>query len=255
MRIIDFKNINLDKCVLLKEVSGKFNWKLYHDDKSVYKIFGKNDDDFLKNILKRIQLLYDLNINGVITPEDIVLDKNEFKGYRARYVNGSFNLSQFNNKKELNCFWYLLYKSSSVLRQIHNSSKRIIISDLRLENIIFSKELIPYFIDLDECCIGDIQADAINDSLYDYYIKRGKNIDYISPDTNRLCLIISTLYTIFNKEIDDIEINEYKEMSLKYKSLRNMLSLFLKLKNNKIIDNVPYIDKFISLEDIKKKQI
>lgn len=255
MRVIDLKDINLDKCILLKEVNGDFNWKLYHDEKNVYKIFGKNDDEFLKNILKRIQLLNDLNIDEVITPKEVIVDKGKFIGYQAHYVNGSYNMSQFQGKNDLRCFWYLLYKSSMTLRKIHNSSKGIIISDLRLENIIFSKKLIPYFIDLDECYVNGILANSVADSLYEYYKKRGHAVDFISHNTDRLCLILSTLYTIFNKEVDNISTDEYVKLSYKYRTLKNMFPIFLKIKGEDIIDEVPYIDRFISPQDIKKKQI
>ena len=54
---------------------------------------------------------------------------------------------------------------------------------------------------------------------------------------------------IFNKEVHELSIKEYDEVSEKIKTLKNIRKLFIKLKETELkIPEVPYINDYIEKE-------
>ena len=82
------------------------------------------------------------------------------------------------------------------------------------------------------------------------YIKY-RMCDYeVDYNFDRLSMLLSTFLTIFEKETQNISEFEYDVLSEKIKTLKNLRSIFIKLKKRMDdIPEIPYIDEFIENEE------
>ena len=77
-------------------------------------------------------------------------------------------------------------------------------------------------------------------------------LKHISHNTDRLSLIFSFLYEIFNEEVELVSEYQYDEMAEKLYTLQNLRPLFLKIKEKKNIPDAPYLYEVASSKDYNR---
>lgn len=249
-RDIDFSNLKKLKCDVNSES------RLYYDEDTIYKMFKNLSFKHLRRKQKKIELLSDgAVLNSVVMPNQQILKGFVLSGYTMDYINDSLPLFEFTRRSQnVYVFLQLVRRLSLSLKEIHNDPRNIIVGDLSFSNIIFDDDFKHYFVDFDSCMIDGISSDRICFLLSDYINKRGKYRIDINENTDRLSLILCTLYTIFLKQIDEISMYDFDMVADKVEMLKNMRNIVLEIKKyGKIIPDVPYLDEIIPITKIKKQ--
>jgi hypothetical protein len=147
---------------------------IYEYNDSIIKIYKSNVDKNEK--LKKIQLLMSKQLpSNVISPIDIVYNKNQFVGFMMNKVEGE-EFKRLSNKKFIQInniktkdILKMLVDIKNILVTLH--SQNIFISDLNDCNILFDKNFNVYFIDCDSWTIDNVQCTVCMDSFKDPLLK------------------------------------------------------------------------------------
>lgn len=248
MNQIYLENIDLSK---LNPVDGTKHKEstLFRDKTTVYKIF----DDLYESERQCKQTKIELLANGktlpiTVMPRDVLVYgflNNRFEGYTMDYIMKSQTLYKaFLNREDIQLLFQILNIISTSLEEIHQDPRNIVISDLHATNIIVDRNLNPYIVDIDSCKIDGIKNEVIPISLKYYLSNRNlySSTDSVetTANTDRLCLLMTTLGLIFNTHLDRISIYEYDEKAEKIDILKNIRELILNIKNSSTIPTVPY---------------
>lgn len=255
MKKINLANIDLTKLPQLND-SPHLESDLYHNDEIVYKIFKNFDEYKINKKQRKIELLRDGNsLPNVLMPIDNLYFNDTFFGYTMKYIMDSITLFNFNARsKDIKIFLQILTTISKSLKEMHQDPRDIIIGDLNFDNIILDKNYNPYFCDIDSCKINGLLNET-NPAIVVSYLKnrRISNID-TNRNKDRLSLLLSTLYMIFKKHIDELSIYEFDKKAEHLETLRNIRNLILEIKKYQNIPEVPYIHELISPSDIETKK-
>lgn len=250
---INLANIDLSKLPQINS-SPHLESDLYHDEEIVYKIFKNFDEYIITKKQRKIELLRDGNeLPNVIMPIDDLYFDETFFGYTMKYIINSISLYDFNKvSKDIKLFLQILLKISKSIEEIHHDPRDIAIGDLNFDNIILDNSFNPYITDSDSFKIAGLLNET-NPAIIDSYIKnRGiSNID-INQNTDKLSLILWTIYMIFKKHIDEISMYEFDKKAEYLETLRNMRTLILEMKKYRKIPNTPYLHELIADNDITK---
>ena len=60
------------------------------------------------------------------------------------------------------CFIMKIELIPDLLKEIHNSKYKLVVGDFNASNIIFDKEFVPYFIDVDSWQVGKLKNDGFS---------------------------------------------------------------------------------------------
>lgn len=247
-RDIDFSKLSELSCAYHSESN------LYHDEQLVYKMFDLTFRELCvkeKN-LRLLQENKQLEQFHVLLPKKIIYNGRKLSGYMMDYIKDGIPLFDF-SLSNLNVLDFLgmVKQASEYTRGIHQSGLNIVIGDLSFDNIIFDKDYQVYFCDFDSCVImGD--STMMISSLLATYLKNHHISLKLSKDTDKLCLILCTLYVLFpGKSIDSISMEEYDTLSTRIEFLQNIREYILNLKEtNGSLPSIPYIDECISMNDL-----
>ncbi len=192
--------------------------------------------------------------NNIVVPKEQILCNNNFVGYTMQYYDNITPLYKLPKECDYVEFLKIVKKVSLLLKLIHANPLNIVVSDLNFSNIIiYNNE--PYFIDVDSFEIAGLISNRIPSILYSYFNKRHFASVDVNQNSDRFCLVLCTLYSIFSKGIDNVNMYEYDEKAEQIEMLKNMRECVLKIKKEKLgFLNIPYIDEFIK-EDSKKQLI
>lgn len=220
---------------------------IYHDEENFYKLYRTNKSYLLERKELKTNMLDGYSLDNVVLPKGKIKLNKKFRGIYTDYVKDSYPLYDFkcvNNKA--NDFFMILDQASNTLKKIHEA--QIVVSDLSFDNIIFDKNKNHYFIDFDSCSLNNVPGDKVPYITNRFVLSRcaSYEIDY---NYDRISFYLSLLYFIFNKEVHELSIKEYDEVSEKIKTLKNIRKLFIKLKETELkIPEVPYINDYIEKE-------
>ncbi len=145
----------------------------------IYKFQGKlikvYKDSVNKNLKEqKIQELMKSTLpKNIIKPLDIIYDnQNKFIGYLMDFVDNAEEIKKLSSKKfvlsnniTVKDISLLFCKVQEVVKMLHDNN--IYISDFNDCNIIFDKQMAPYFIDVDSWSIGSYSCDVAMDSFLD----------------------------------------------------------------------------------------
>lgn len=247
---IDFNSLSKINCDYNTEAI------LYRVDDSFYKFYRNIHSEKVKRKAFKLLILNEgITLKNVIVPDTLIVNKELLLGCRMDYIDYSLPLFKFTNiSSSVNKFLKLVYDVSLSLREIHSDSRDIVVGDLNFNNIIFDSEFNHYFVDFDSSMVDGIASDRIPSMLH-LYVKNNGIYKYdINRETDRLCMILNTLYMIFSKRIDFVTMDEYDEKAEKLETLKNMRGIVLKIKNSGgKIPVVPYLDELISSNDFTPK--
>lgn len=247
VEIIERKDISLDnlrkiKCTTNSEAN------LYSDGDILYKMYRNVNSKVVQRKMFKLLILNDGdNLKDVVIPDIMILDNSLLYGCGMDYIYDAIPVYKFTEKsKDIYKFLKLVRNISLSLRKIHNDPRDIVVGDLNFNNIIFDRYMNHYFVDFDSSMVDGINADRIPAILNLYAKRRGNYKFEINQETDRLSMLLSTLYMLFSKQIDYVTMNEYDEKAEKLEILRDMRKMVLEIKSTDFgIPNVPYLDEFI----------
>lgn len=245
MEILDVRDIDFTKLEILDVLSSEGS--LYYDNKLFYKFYDGMIN--INNKEKKLMLLDEGNNNfNAIVPYVLIKNRLLTYGCAMKYVKGANSLIKY--KKNDN-YMLLLYDVSSSLMRIHMDPRNIVVGDLHFNNILVDKNMKHYFVDFDSCMIDNIPQDRLPNNLLTYIGNRG-NFDFdVNCDTDRLCMILSFIRSLFDMDIDSIDMDAYDKISEQISTLKNLREYVVGIKNNVIgIPSLPYLHEIISLKDI-----
>ena len=224
----------------------------------MYKMFNEDASSFylLRKKVKLEALSDGEPLDSAILPNKIIMDNKLLSGYIMNYIKNATPIFCFFSKnKNINAFFKLMNDVSLSLRNIHNDPRNIVIGDLSISNIIFDENMKHYFVDFDSVMIGKLNEDRVPFALERYARRCGLNKYNIDRSTDRLCLILATLFVVFNKSIEEVSMREYDEVSERIETLKNMREIVLEMKKyNALIPNFPYLDELISPSVFQNKK-
>lgn len=253
MDFIGKRDINLNDLEKIKCESSSEAF-LYRDGNLLYKMYKNAQSKKVQRKIFKLLILNDGDkIENTIIPDGLVLDSSFLLGSRMIFINSASSVYRFTDyEKSVRKYLNLINNISQTLKTIHSDPRNIIVGDLNFNNILFDKNMNHYFIDFDSCMVDGIAADRIPMILKNYAKKRGDYKFEINTDTDKLSLMLNTLYVIFGRHIDLVSMREYDEKAERLTTLRNARE-FVELikKDNQSIPEVPYIDELIHKEDIK----
>ena len=256
MRKIYLEDIDLSE---LKPINNQEHKEsiLFHDDKTIYKLFDDLEESKLKRKQQKIELLGDgLPLPSTIMPTSELFycfPFETFQGYGMDYKKETETFYQkFSNNIKNEDLIEILKIISHTLMEIHKDPRNIIISDLHARNIIVDSRNNPYFIDIDSCKIDRLKNDTIPLMLKQYLLKRNLFTSIESfettPNTDRLCFLIMLLNTVFKKSFDRITLYEYDEKTEHIEILKDLRSIITLLKISPFIPEIPYLHEIPSLK-------
>lgn len=158
MKKIDYENI-----IFIDNkndyVSGSFGTiKRCKYGKNIYAYKEFNDSNYMNNKIKKIELISEIKVNGLLVPEFWV-QKNYDLSYLSSFIQ-SQNINYYKNfptKEKIK----LLNKIKNLILTMHENN--IIHTDLHNGNIIIDDNLNPYIIDFDNCSYKKYKT-KINDA-------------------------------------------------------------------------------------------
>lgn len=226
---------------------------LYKDGDELYKIFEFLDEDALKIKLDKLIALDKFPVPGGIKTQKLLFrtdgcsKREKMVCYSRKYIEGK-TLSEFFKEyktKDILLALKIVGEVSKTLEMIHNDPRNIVIGDLQFRNILIDEYLKHYFIDLDSCMIEGIPTFCYP-SHFGVYAKnrniKGNLCQYLSKETDKICLILSLFRALFNEHLDNISLYDYDKKTEQINILKNLKEIFLILQNKEIfIPNIPYI--------------
>ena len=246
MKIIDIRDINFKKLELLEVFSSEST--LYFDNEQVYKLYDKHEVDVSKQKQEKILLLNECALpSNVVVPNTLIQNDNLMYGCIMKYIKNSKPLIKYKNE---NVFLKLLYEVSQSLSIIHNDARNIVVGDLHLNNILIDNNQNHFYVDIDSCMINGIREDRLPRNLMQYLINRSHYDIRASKETDKLCMILSIINALFDKDIDCLSMEEYDRKTIQTNMPIKLREVIIDIKNNKHdIPYVPYLHEIIESED------
>lgn len=246
MEAIDRRDLDLSS---FERISEGEEGVVYRDGDLAFKFFKNENLKILNNKEEKIDILSNLNIDNVVKPLVKVLDKNKLCGYAMKYIdaNNLFMMTKFNKMYNDNVYLDIFYIQieyiSKLLKEIHSSKYKLVVGDINSNNIIFDREFLPYFIDVDSWQVGKLNNDGYAYFYAQYIFNRNMSFMKLNEDTDRLCLMLLSLIMPFeNRCLDDISTDEFDEKCEDIEGLSALHDYFIMLKEeNERMPEVPYV--------------
>lgn len=251
MQEIRLKDINFESLKKLNRPA-TFNFAtLYTDGDVCYKIF--NDPHSFDNVslYNNFKDMDGMQIDGVILPEDLIVDDGVLLGYLMPLFKDSMTLSRRFEGRYVDKVLVVsaFRKASFIIREMHK--KGVILQDVSLENILIN--------DQGDVCVCDPDSFAYNGYFPQTYSKIFCRflIDYrktklhMLEDIDRLSLFLAFYYLMFEKEIQKVSRGKYNKLSSEMKTVENMREIRdLLVDKSKDLYDLPYFDEFASNLDV-----
>lgn len=250
---IDIKTINFSLLKPMENViSSESN--LFHDKKTVYKIYKGLKDSELNKKRTKMRMLEGYDLKHVIIPKVEIVNGQTLAGCSEDYVSYSTPLYDFRLKnKNINLFFKIVNEATGTLREIHDSE--IVVADLNFDNIIFDSKFNHYYVDFENCALNNLTFERIPLITQNYFRFRESKygIDY---NYDRLSMLLCTFFTLTGKPLEETTQYEYDSLAERIKTLQNMKYLYKELKKRYTrIPEIPYIDELIVSEDKSLKLV
>ena len=249
MKTTRLSSIDFSKMKKLENVISSES-TLYIKKTKLLKIYR---DLYYCELKKKEQKLEELNkigkIASVIIPDEkIISNDGIIAGCVMQYKKDAIPLYDYKKKhSSFDQYFKIVKDVTATTKTIHE--KGIVIADLNFDNIIFDKNMNHYFVDLDSCSISKITWERLSSLLLGFLnyknIKVTKSI--INTNMDRLSLLLSFLYVIFDTPIQYVPINKYDELSEQIILLKDIRKILIDLiSKNEAISEIPYIGDYIN---------
>ena len=215
-------------------------------------------DEEKRDMLKKFELIGDIELDGVLTPIDLIVDGKKLERYSMNFFPYSLNVAEYFRKRKevkISDLNSIFIRSAKILKGVHD--KRLIYQDVSNDNILVSNRTGEVaFCDFESCAYKSINGKIIIEGPFysrdlSDYIEDYKD-DYLSPSTNndRLSLLLAYLRIIFGDNIPNISEYKYDELSDRIHSLRELKNIIEALKErDAVIPEVPYLDDVLEKDE------
>ena len=215
-------------------------------------------DEEKKDMLKKFELIGDIDLDGVLTPIDLIVDGKKLERYSMNFFPYSLNVAEYFRKRKevkISDLNSIFIRSAKILKGVHD--KRLIYQDVSNDNILVSNRTGEVaFCDFESCAYKSINGKKIIEGPFysrdlSDYIEDYKD-DYLSPSTNndRLSLLLAYLRLIFGENIPNISEYKYDELSDRIHSLRELKNIIEALKErDAVIPEIPYLDDVLEKDE------
>ena len=248
MEKININDINFS--VLQKLPSQGTQSTIYTDGNLCYKLLDGLYTNEKKDLYKKFLDMEGIKINGVLLPEDLIVENGLLQGYTMTYFKNSTPLSDRFLKRYFNCkeLFEYINKASKILRSIHSNG--IICQDLSFENILVDNNGNIAFCDIDGCSYKENNSPFISILFKEFLVGWRKSKIYIKEDVDNLSMILSLYLIMYGEVLQKITKKQYHSLSDNVNTLENLRPVANMLVDKKCtIEKIPYLDEFIDLTD------
>lgn len=225
---------------------------MYEDDNICYKMLKIDDfySDELDILERKLMDMAEINIPGVYLPIDLIVNNDKLVGFTLDKFKQSIPLyDKFSGKyidfKEL--FNYIM-KACQILREIHQY--KVICQDLSFDNILVDNNGNVAFCDLDGCCYNGYESPFISMPMKKLIEGYRKEKFVVSKNSDRISMLVSLYYLIFNKYLYNIPKRQLDVLALNVETInRTMVYVKDLLEKSRVLPEVPYLDELIVSED------
>ena len=257
MEEIKFKDINL--FTLQKLPNQGTNSSIYTDGNICYKFLDGLYPYEKRDLYKKFLDMDGIKINGVLLPQNLIIENGMLKGYTMNYFKGDIPLSDKFLKRYFNCHELLVYveKASKILRNIHRNE--IICQDLSFENILVNNKGEIMFCDIDGCSYKWHNSPFFSILFKEFMIDYRNSKVYIKEDIDKVSMILSFYLIMYGEFLQRLTKEQYHTLSDNIQTLENLRNIANMLVDKSCpIKDVPYLDEVIDLNDkyeIDRKRI
>ncbi len=247
---INIKDINLSSLERLSQQGTKST--IYRDGNRCIKILDRFLDEEKEDLFKKFLEMDGMSIDGVLFPKELIVNGDKLEGYIMDYFNSSIPLSDRFMVRYVDCklLFDYVYKASKILREIHNNG--IVCQDLSFENILVDINGNVKFCDLDGCSYKGSLSPFISVLMKRFFIDYRKEKIIVSPNLDRISMMLSFFFLMYAKEIQKLSKKEYHRLSDEIVTLDKMRAYANRLVDrNCNIGEIPYLDEMINLDDDK----
>lgn len=248
MEIIKAQDIDFSSLRKLKNQGSQST--IYTDGIMCYKILDGLYPEEKKELYKKFLAMDGIRINGVLLPEDLIMEDGSLKGYTMDYFADSTSLSDKFFCRYFNCRELFDYvdKASRILRDIHK--KEIFCQDLSFENILVNDHGEVMFCDMDGCTYKDYNSPFLSLLLKEFLIDYRKSTVPTVEDVDKLSMILSFFAIMYGNVIQKISKKQYHTLSDRIKTLENLRDTANMLVDKHCpISELPYLDEVIDRND------
>ena len=250
MEKIKWKDI--DFSTLRKLQSQGTNSTIYTDGLKCYKLLDGLYPEEKRELYRKFLDMDGIEIEGVLLPQEFIMEEDSLKGYTMQYFENSMPLSDKFLKRFFNCqeLLFYVYQASKILRRIH--AKEIVCQDLSFENILVDKDGNVVFCDIDGCSYKEHRSPFYSLVFKKFWIDyRKSNLSEIEDlDVDKLSMILSLYLEIYGEVLENITKKQYRALSKNIQTLENLKEIVKQIcKKNASIRNLPYLDEVIDLQD------
>lgn len=223
---------------------------IYRRDDLCLKMLTGMTGEEKDNIYLKFLDMEGLKIDGVILPKGLIMENGRLQGYYMDYFDNSkclsdeFGVKYVDSKRLLDC----ATSASKILRKIHEND--IICQDLSFENILVDINNNVMFCDLDGCQYKNHSAPFISLLLKNFFIDYRREQITISKNLDRISMLLSFYYLMYEEELQNISRRQYDKLSSKINTLEILKEYANMLVNtSKQIGEMPYLDEVIDSSD------
>ena len=246
----EIKSKEIDISVLQKLRNQGTQSTIYTDGNICYKFLDGFDPDEKKNLHRKFLDMQEIKIDGVLLPEDLIVENGLLQGYTMAYFKNSTPLLDKFLKRYFNCkeLFEYINKASKILRNIHSNG--IICQDLSFKNILVDTDGNVAFCDIDGCSYKENDSPFISFLFKEFFLDYRKSKLYIKEDVDNLSMILWLYLTAYGETLQRITKKQYNSLSNNIKTFQNLRKVANVLVDKKsTIENIPYLDEFIDLND------
>lgn len=251
MEKLDVKDIDFNSLKKFKYQGSQST--MFVDETTCYKIFKGIYPDEIDSMYKKILEMDGIQIKDVLLPKSIIMDNQKLVGITLDYFQDSQSVFRFFtnfNSRYVSCneLFDIINKISLSLRNIHK--KGIICQDLSLCNVLINSQGEIRFCDMDSCTYKNYSSPYIAGYLDNFLVNyRNFKTTKITQNNDRLSLLLEFYFLLYLKEMQNLSKKDYNYLG-HLKTMENAQVIRKKLLNlNKTIEEVPYMDELICLDD------
>lgn len=223
---------------------------IYISDNKCFKILDQLHEKEKDEIYKKFFDMKGIKIDNVLLPKELIIKNDKLEGYSMDYFENSMPLSKkFKTRYiELKKLFDALIKTSNILKEIHKNG--IICKDLSFENILIDKSGNVAFCDIDGCCYKNHVSPFISLLMKNFFIDYRYDEIILSDNLDRISMILSLYYLIYNKELQCLTEKQHHRLSNKINTFQNLIDyISILVDKNNPIGHIPYLDELIDTKD------
>lgn len=215
------------------------------------KIFDHMPKEERVIMMKKLQEMDGITIDGVLFPIDLIVENGLVRGYTmAKFQNSLPMFDYFGSVEYANSKNILaaIERATKILKQLHEH--KIIVQDFSFDNILINRQEQIMFADYDSFKFKNYTSPYYSLLLTEFTMGyRHEELEY-TYNSDKLSLILATFQLLFLNEIQRVSKRQYNRLSKKIHTLENMRECSKRILDlSSDIKELPYVDEFLDLSD------